>query len=307
MPDPLLYLRSLAAAALVSTLVALACGWWRRKSPLPVTRWMAIIACVAGLIAGDFALGQRLAWPPLGALDRMLTIVLPAAIMIEVFACAARVPAWLAWALRIALAVALGRVLLHGSVYISPTDPEWTAPVALLTLLSCGLLLGGVWALLAWLARRSPPGGSLPLALALTLATSGVTIMVAGYVKGGAAAFPVAASLAGAVCGARLLRQDMDVAGLIGIGVVGLGGLVFIGRYFGGLSTGVALTLVLAPLLCWITELPWLRQRSPWIVGSARLICVAMPLVIILLLAKLEFDRETAPLIMQRMGLEVAR
>jgi hypothetical protein len=130
--------------------------------------------------------------------------------------------------------------------------------------------------------------------------------MLAGYLKGGAAALPLNAALVGTACAARLMSKKPEVEGLVGIGVVGLGSLVFIGRYFGGLSTGVALTLALAPLLCWITELPWPRQRSPWIVGGARLLCVAIPLVIILLLAKLEFDRETAPLLTQRVGLQVA-
>jgi 4-amino-4-deoxy-L-arabinose transferase-like glycosyltransferase len=73
-----------------------------------------------------------------------------------------------------------------------------------------------------------------------------------------------------------------------------------IGRFFGGLSTGVALILMLAPLLCWGTELPQLRCRPAWVVGSLRLLLVVIPLAALMLQAKRRFDRDTAPLLMQR-------
>jgi hypothetical protein len=79
--------------------------------------------------------------------------------------------------------------------------------------------------------------------------------------------------------------------------VVGLFGLLFIGLYFGRLSTAAALAMLLAPLLCWATEIPILRNRSPRIVGSLRLVLVAIPLLVVLSLAKRDFDRNMAPLL----------
>ncbi len=63
------------------------------------------------------------------------------------------------------------------------------------------------------------------------------------------------------------------------------------GRFFGNLSTVQGLALFLAPLLCWAGELPFLRCRKPLVIGAARLVLVAIPLVIVLVLAKEEFDR----------------
>jgi hypothetical protein len=73
--------------------------------------------------------------------------------------------------------------------------------------------------------------------------------------------------------------------------------LLFIGRFFGGLTTTRALTLFLAPLLCWATELAFLRGRKPWQVSALRLALVAIPLAVVLAVAKRDFDRDMAPLL----------
>jgi hypothetical protein len=78
---------------------------------------------------------------------------------------------------------------------------------------------------------------------------------------------------------------------------VQLFGLLWIGRYFGNLTTGPALAIMLAPLLCLVTEIPFLRRHKPWSVGTVRMVLVAVPLVVVLWLAKQKFDREMAPLL----------
>lgn len=121
--------------------------------------------------------------------------------------------------------------------------------------------------------------------------------------QGWRAAFPLAATVAASAISAwivpqraRLTRNFTDQA-IISIGVVGLFGLLFIGRYFGRLSAGKELSILLAPLLCWVSEIPLVRRRRPWIVGSLRLAMVAIPLVMVLGAAKKEFDRDMAPLL----------
>ncbi len=103
--------------------------------------------------------------------------------------------------------------------------------------------------------------------------------MLAGYIAGGAAAWPLVAALAGTSVAASRIARPLASEGAIGIGVVGLFGLLFIGRFFGALTTERALVLFFAPLLCWVTELPLLRHRKPWLVGLLRLVLVALPLV----------------------------
>jgi len=114
---------------------------------------------------------------------------------------------------------------------------------------------------------------------------------------------PLAATLMATTIVVRLIgkrgtpTEHVNTPAIVGIGAVSLFGLLFIGRFFGRLSTGSALTMLLAPLLCWVTETPRLRCRKPWVVGSIRLMLVAIPLLVLLTLAKRDFDRDMLPLL----------
>lgn len=307
MPDLWLYLQALAISAGVGAGVALTLGLARPQAsgpPVSAARWNA--ACLLGLASGVafgwYWLRLRLAWPPASALDRFATVVLPGFLVTEWICTSARVPMWLAWLLRSMLVAASGRILLHGSVYLSAAQPtgmtvSWGVAVAAWT-----ALVIATWALLARLARRSP-GVSIPLALALSLQSAGLAIMLAGYIAGGAAALPLSAALVGVtlttVTPPRMQISSTSLSSLVAFGVFALGGLLFIGLFFGRLTIPSALAILLAPLLCWATELPALRRRDPWIVGGLRLLLVAIPLVIIVAIAMTDFYRHTAPLLGQ--------
>jgi len=304
MPDPLLYLKAMGAAAIVSAMFVLAMASARRSAGTTWPNSACVLGIGFGLAAGYHLLSLRLAWPPVKGLDRLITVVIPAILCIELIAGFERVPPWAAWFLRISLAAATPGILLHGSVYLSGADGEWTSWEAGAVLAVWGVLLAGLWSLMSWLSRRSP-GVSIPFALSLAILSAGVTVMMAGYIKGGAAAFPLAATVVATTVGAWLISKrssilvNFDASAIIGIGMVGLFGVLFIGRFYGRLSTASALAMLLAPLLCWATELPQLRNRRPWLVGSIRLALVAIPLVVVLVLAKRTFDRDMAPLLSQ--------
>jgi hypothetical protein len=300
MPDPLLYAAAQGNAALAAAVLVLVIGWLGKPISPECHQAAAVLGIAGGLGTGYFVLRVHFAWPPLNGLDRFLTIVLPASLLIEFAATFARMPRSVAWFMRLALAGAMGRILLHNSVYLSGAEPQWSPTQAAAVLLTCGIFIAGLWASLVWLSVRSPAGVSIALALALTIQSAGLAIMLAGYLEGGAAALPLSAATVGTVASLCLVRNCQNVHASIGICVVGLGSLLLIGRFFGGLSTAVALTLLLAPLLCWGTELPQLQCRPAWLVGSLRLLLVAIPLSGVLLQAKGKFDRETAPLLMQR-------
>jgi hypothetical protein len=311
MPDPLLYLKATATAAIVSAVFVLTMAKSRRS---PGTTWLNS-ACVLGigfgLYAGHHVLSWRLGWPPSNGLDRLLTVVLPAVLGIELVAGFQSVPRWLAWLFRMSLAAATPRILLHDSVYLTGEDGRWTSPQAATVMLVCGVLLATLWSLLSWLSRRSP-GVSIPFALGMATQCAGVTVMMAGYLKGGAAAFPLTATLAAVSFAVWLVARQseppvkFDTSPIVGIGVVGLFGLLFIGRFFGELSDCETLAMLLAPLLCWVTEIPLLRNRKPWIVGVVRLTLVAIPLVVVLVAAKRDFDRDMAPLLVHSAPAELS-
>ena len=162
-------------------------------------------------------------------------------------------------------------------------------------------------------------GSSVPISIAVATQSAGLIVMMAGYLKGGSAAFPLAASLVGSVVASagveNLLRRrqllGMDfvegnnsqrtdlLKGSVGIGMIGLYGILFIGRFFGRLTTGTAVIVLAAPLFCWMSELPGLRNKKPWQVFALRLGLVSVPLLVVLAVAKSEFDRSLAPLTLQ--------
>lgn len=118
---------------------------------------------------------------------------IPAVLGVELIAGFNRVPRVVAWVLRISLSLATPRILLHGSVYLSSSG-DWTSWRAGATIVVCGLGLALLWSLLSWLSSRSG-GLSISFALCLAIQCSGVAVMLAGYIKGGAAAIPLVATL----------------------------------------------------------------------------------------------------------------
>jgi hypothetical protein len=292
MPDPLLYLQAMGAAALVSALLVLAISRRRQEVGPTQQQRASILGLAGGLVAGYCVLGIRPAIPPLNALDRLLAIVLPLIFAIELLALWPRVPKRLAWWLRISLALLVPRMLLHDSIHLS----QRTTWEAIATLLVCGVLAATVWALLALLARRSP-GVAIPLSLVMSIQAAGVAILLGGYIKGGVASLPAVAAIVAVTLVSRASVKSMDSQAVLGVGVMSLFGLLMIGRFFGGLGTVAAIAIFLAPLLCWITELPLLRRRPQWFIVAVQLLLVAIPLAIVLGLAKMRFDQETAPLL----------
>lgn len=261
-----------------------------------------LVAVVIGAISGYAVLALWPRWPPANALDRFLVIVLPATVALLAIDRWPRKSRAARWGLEFALAVAAVRILLDRSVYLQ----EDVRGVGLLLLGSAGLLVSYLCLVQRLSVRRrhqgandGPVQGALLLALAAALLVTGLLIAMAGYIKGGAAALPWSAAIAGATIGSRLGSQKPGLQGTIGLSVVLLFGFLFIGRLFGELTTSTALLVLLTPLLCWTTQLPLLRRWTPMTRDIVGLGLVAMSLLAILWWAKQAFDREMAPLISQ--------
>ena len=294
MPDPLLYLQATLATAIVSAVIVLAmAGWWRRGSPV----WLngvSVWAVVIGLTVGYGMLGFRAVWPPVTGLNRLLLIVVPIAVGLELISGWTERPVWIFPIVRTGLALAIPRILLHDSVYLNGTDHPWSMGMVTTILCFSGLLLAGVGALIRSLSRRSG-GFAIPMALGLTTLCAGLVLMMSGYLKGGTAALPLAATVISTSVSVATFTKWMKgpeaSCSAAAIGIVGLFGLLFIGRFFGRLSSVCAIILFLVPLLCWVTELPQLRNRNPRLLEIVRLLLVAIPLSTVLVLAKRDFDR----------------
>ena len=223
-------------------------------------------------------------------------MVIPAVVGIEFVAGFQRVPNLAAWFLRICLAAAIPRILLHDSIYLNDVENGWPQWQAVQVLATCSLLLIGIWVLLFWLSWHSAAAASISCSVGLSTICAGLTVMMAGYIKGGAIAFPLATTLFATAIAACLLSKQFSPP-ILGIGIVNLFCVLFIGRFSGGYQQVDALVVLLAPLLCFATQLSSLRERSRLQVGSIRLLLVTLLLVAVLTIAKRDFDREMAPLI----------
>jgi hypothetical protein len=291
MPDPIHLLTAMAVAAIVAgvTLLLLALPW--RKSAPSRLRLGWVWGVVLGTGLGCWLLDFRPFWPPREDQDRFLLLVLPAALLVESFVALVRRPRWLAWILRLALVSTTGRVLLHGSSYLAdlagPTSREWKTEQAALNLSIMAGVLALVWLALILLQSRCQ-SRSIPLAISLALAVAGIVVMITGYLSGGELGLPLSAALVGAVIASSLLSFWDERGSSIGIAVIGLFSILVLGRFFGALSTQQALILFLAPLLCWVCELPPIGRLPAWASGMARIVLVCAPLVFVAVQAQRE-------------------
>jgi hypothetical protein len=272
-------LTALALSALTAALVLLALGWPGR----PV-RVRTALGWALGL-GGGFAVGSLIIGVPILSTQwkdsqRLLLLLLPAAVLIECVAALPRFPWLLAWTARLVLAAAVARVILHGSSYLvdfdGPGSADWTAAEAVAWLSGLAAALAVVWAALALLAQRAP-GPSVPGALALVCAGAGLTILCSHYLTDGALGLVLAAALAGGSAASALLPKPEGSQAAVGVALVALFALLVATRFYADLTTLHAALLLFAPLLCWLPELPGLRRLASWQRGLLRMALVVVP------------------------------
>jgi hypothetical protein len=255
-----------------------------------------VLGAGLGFVAGCFVLGLGPRWPPSEDRDRFLAVLLPLVVLVECVAAFESVPRRAAWALRLAVAAVAAPVLLHQTTYLTdaagPGTREWTPAQAWLILGSLAAVLSALWTLLTMLQARVP-GPRANGGLAVVCAAAGVTVMLSGYSTGGQLAVPLAAALAGVVAAALVLPPAHD-GQAAGVGVVGLFAVLLVGRSFGTLSTGPALCLLLAPLLCWVPEAPGLRRLGPRARDAAALVLITIPLMVVVTSAHRTFVADSA-------------
>ncbi len=190
---------------------------------------------------------------------------------------------WIAWPLRAVIAFGAARVLLHGTVYLSNSEPPdeeaWTPMQIWLILGALGFSVFVVWALLTFLTSRVP-SRSIPVALALTCAGAGAVMINSGYATGGPMGLTLSAGLIGAVVASLLVRGRLNLSASLGVPLIALFALLVSGRFFAELTTTNAILLFFAPLLCWLPALtPW-QWSKPFLASCLRLALVAVPVVV---------------------------
>jgi hypothetical protein len=297
MPDKILLAKALALAAAIAVIVVLLTGVpWR--SP----RWsLATAGGVLGTALGFgitcWWLGIRPNWPPKDAMDRLLFVILPIVVGVELVGAAAGKFRWPVWLLRAIVAAFAARLLIDKSSYIAdlsgPDSRLWDENLTIKILAGLAVALAVVWAALLLLLRR-PGGRAVPFALAGTCVAAGATVMFSGYATGGGQiGLPLGAAIAGTFFASLLLSGRRTTGGAVSLGVVGLFSYLLIGRLFADLTTTNAALLFFAPLLCWLPEFPLIRRLPIWLRSTLGVLLTVVPVAIALFLAHQKFEAES--------------
>jgi hypothetical protein len=296
MPDPLQILEAMALAGGAGALVLLLLRWtWR--SPHPARAAIGeVVGIGAGFALGCWWLGVRPHWPPREDLDRLLILVLPAAGAAEIVTVLLRRPTWIGWVFRLIVAAGAAPVLLYGSIYLAdaagPGTRQWTPAQAVVILLALAGALAANWALLGLLVRRTA-SRSVTVGVAVGCGGAAVTVMLSGYATGGEIGLPLAAALAGAMVASLGLGRGTNAIAALSVGIVGLFGLVVMGRFFGELHLNLAYLVFFAPLLAWLPELPYAHRLNGTVRAFARVVLTVVPVAVALALAVRDFAHET--------------
>lgn len=321
MPDPQLIAKACAASAVVAAALFFMIAFVPNRIRADATcRRMQVAwpgAISAAFYAGVWVLGLLPPWPPAEDRGRLLLIVLPLTVVIECVAAIARKPCWLGWVLRATLALAVGRILLHDSVYLaSETTPtrrahreienlilaaetagsgasSWTFLQSVCILSGIGLSLLIVW-LLADRATRRFDSRLIPWVIALTCLAAGVAVMLSGYATSGQLGFPLAAALAGAVSASLLYRDGTEVHGSLGVSLISLFSLLVMGHFFGELATLHVLLLAAVPPVVAIIFLLPLVSRRTWLRAAASLVVTAGTLAVVLVQSGQQFAERSS-------------
>jgi hypothetical protein len=225
--------------------------------------------------------------------DRLLLVILPAVIGVELVGAVAGKFRWPVWILRAIVAAMTARIVLDKSVYIAdlsgPGSRQWDETLTLKILAGLAVALAFVWAALLLLLRL-PGGRAVPFALAGTCVAAGATTMFSGYATGGGQlGLPLGAAIAGAFIASLLLSGRRTTGGAVGFGVVGLFSYLLIGYCFADLTVKNAALLFLAPLACWLPELPLIRRMPVYLRANLGVALTVVPVVIALHLAHEKF------------------
>jgi hypothetical protein len=280
MPDWLLVYQALGVAAVSAAGVLLLLGrpWRPFRRACPAAGW--VLGVAVGFLLGCGVLGIWPRWPLEIDRDRWLGVLLPAVLAVELTAAFRGRAGRLVWALRLLVAAAAGRVLLHNTVYLTGPGPsQWTPAEAVQSLGGPAVVLALVWVLLVQLAPRA--GRSLPLALAVSCAGTGVAVILSAYLTGGLMGLPLAAALCGVVVASFAVPDPQHTTAAVGVAVVGLFALLVLGHFMVEMSTAHALVLLAAPLLAWLPEVPGPRRLPSWLRGALRIALVAIPVAVV--------------------------
>jgi hypothetical protein len=203
--------------------------------------------------------------PPANGLDRFLTLILPALLAAEFLGACGGIRGRCLAVLRILSCVVIPAVILFDSIHLR-SPPNWLLVPGLtggggLVLVCCSLLT----ALFDHFVQRrlvdSP--GVLAVACLMSLQSAGIAVMLGGWIRGGAAALPLAGACSGVCLVGALLDQQSVLRAAARVASWSLLNMLLLGHFFGRLSLLDTACLASAVLLPPCVPVPLvLRTRN---------------------------------------------
>lgn len=239
MPDPWQYLQAIVLAAAISGLIARVAPDHRSRA----TSTYALAAALAGAAAGLAWLRWLPSASPVTALDRVLALVVPTVGLLEVMCLLSHPSRWHHVA-RGFVAFLIGPTVLYGSTYVAGSSHSSNKTAVITGLIVGGTLMAGSWTWLHERVSRTCDRETIWI-LSASMATTGLAIVLTGYLRGGITAIVIAPAIALATpkrAGSEAIASIASVAWVLH------GGLLLVGCFFGRLGAIAATALVLAPI-----------------------------------------------------------
>lgn len=253
MPDPWHYLQAIVLAGFVSELTS------RLGRPVNgrVTQIAAFAAPTLGAIVGLAWLHWLPPLQPVTALDRLLLLVVPAAVAVEAIL-KIRAASQASWVLRGMIAFFVVPAVLYGSSYTTGSAPSLNRASQIAAILLCGTLIS-----ISSQNVRDRIGGANDrtsvTVLSLSILATGIAMVLTGYLRGGVTALVIATAVGCAVS----KRWSSDaLAGVAHLGWLVHVGLLLVGSLFGRLGMIATATFLLAPLAYVLIAIPNHRVNS---------------------------------------------
>ena len=307
MPDGLVFAQAFFASMGVSMLVLLTPILFRRLTGRIRTHesntdsMQALGSIAAGIAAGCHVLQFPWTWPPANAIERFLELLVPGTLLIHLISALSSHPEGKGRLLRQLPPLACPLLILYGSIYlrapVSIAGRSLPSGIAapLITLACTAALLAAVHVTQS-LTRQTSPFVT-GLLITLTLPATGIAIMLAGYIKGGSAALPLAGSLLATVVGLHFIPPPPRRHTLPEIAMLVLFGLLMIGHFYGRISLLQAAGLLGSPLLAAVAPLPKRIRSLRTDTLRFRLLLLTLLLSVQLSLAAWEFFVRMTPLL----------
>ena len=307
MPDGLVFAQAFFASMGVSMLVLLTPIAFHRLTGRVRTHdsnaesLQALGSIAAGIAAGCHVLQFPWTWPPANAIERFLELLVPGTLIIHLVSALTSHPEGKGRLLRQLPSLACPLLILYGSIYlrapVSIAGRSLPSAIAapLITIACTAVLLAAVHVTQS-LTRQTSPFVT-GLLITLTLPAAGIAIMLAGYIKGGSAAFPLAGSLLAAVVGLHFIPHNPRRHTLGEIAMLVLFGLLMIGHFYGRISLLQAAGLLGSPLLAAGDLLPRKIRSLRTDTLRFRLLLLALLLSVQLSIAAWEFFVRMKPLL----------